>query len=297
MTDQKSQVRITSVEGNRQRLDGGSMFGNAPRPIWQKWIAPDEQGRIPLACRCLLIECNGLKILCETGIGAFFEPKMAERFGVETPDQHRLLENLKALGHAPESIDYVILSHLHFDHAGGLLPTHKEIEAGRDELVFPRAKFIVGEVAWKRALNPHLRDRASFIPSLTGLLERSGRLILIPKDPLPAELRGQIEFIFSEGHTPGQMLTLFKGAHHPVFFCADLIPGQAWVHLPITMGYDRYPERLIEEKAELYERAVPEKWWLFYTHDPRCAASHVEKTASGKFQPEGPQDKFVAFPI
>jgi len=280
-----SGVYATSIEGNRQLLDGGAMFGNAPRPVWERWIAPDQMGRIPLACRCLLLEVNGIKVLCETGIGAFFEPKMAERFGVQTPDRHLLLENLKNAGHSAESIDFVILSHLHFDHAGGLLPTHQEMSAGNKELVFPKARFIVGEEAWQRALHPHSRDRASFIPELTDKLRDSGRLVRIPSDPLPKELEGHIEFIESHGHTPGQMHTLFKGPGQKIFFCGDLIPGRPWVHLPITMGYDRFPEQLIDEKATVYQRAVPEDWLLFFTHDPEAAASHVRLNQAGKFEP------------
>lgn len=276
-------THITAIEGNRQLLDGGSMFGNAPRPVWEKWIKPDERGRIPLACRCLLIEHEGKKILCETGIGAFFEPKLAERFGVQSPDRHLLLENLKAHGHTPESIDYVILSHLHFDHAGGLLPTYQEMQAGRKELVFPNAKFIVGEEAWERAKHPHPRDRASFIPELTDLLEKSGRLLLVPRDPLPFQDR--LEFITSHGHTPGQMHTLFKGDKGKVFFCGDLIPGRPWVHVPITMGYDRFAEMVIDEKTEVYKRAVPEDWLMFFTHDPEFPASHV-KANGAKIEPD-----------
>lgn len=284
---------ITSIEGNRQLLDGGAMFGNAPRPVWEKWIAPDALGRIPLACRCMLLEFDGVKVLCETGIGAFFEPKMAERFGVQTPDRHLLLENLSAAGHSPESIDYVILSHLHFDHAGGLLPTFAQISKGDSELVFPKAKFIVGEEAWKRALHPHFRDRASFIPGLTDQLLASGRLLLVPRDPLPEPLATRLEFIVSEGHTPGQMHTLFKGDRQKVFFCGDLIPGRAWVHLPITMGYDRFPEQLIDEKAKVYQRAEKEDWVLFFTHDAEVAASHVRASTSGKFEPVQNEESFV----
>lgn len=280
-----SAAYVTSIEGNRQLLDGGAMFGNAPRPVWEKWIAPDQIGRIPLACRCMLLEFDGVKVLCETGIGAFFEPKLAARFGVQTPSRHLLIENLQVHGHSPESIDYVILSHLHFDHAGGLLPTFEEMKNGRHELVFPKAKFIVGQEAWQRALHPHSRDKASFIPELTKLLEDSKRLIRVPQDPLPAPLKARIEFVTSHGHTPGQMHTLFQGDKTRVFFCADLIPGRPWVHVPITMGYDRFPEMLIDEKAELYKRAVSEDWLLFFTHDPEAAGSHVKPNASGKFEP------------
>ncbi len=286
-------AQVSAVEGNRQLLDGGAMFGNAPRPVWEKWIAPDELGRIPLACRALLIETDGRKILCEAGIGAFFEPKLADRFGVQSPDRHLLIENLAALGVQPDAIDYVILSHLHFDHAGGLLPTYKEMQEGRKELVFPKAKFIVGEQAWARALNPHSRDRASFVPELNQLLQTSGRLIVYPKDQLPAEISRRFEFIESEGHTPGQMHTLFKGDTKKVFFCGDLIPGRPWVHLPITMGYDRFPEKLIDEKAAVYQRAEKEHWLLFFTHDPGAAASEVKSSASGRYEPVQVQEQLI----
>lgn len=284
---------ITSVEGNRQLLDGGSMFGNAPRPVWEKWIKPDAIGRIPLACRCLLIEFENYKVLCETGIGAFFDPKMADRFGVQTPDRHLLLENLKAAGHSPESITHVILSHLHFDHAGGLLPTHKDLANGNEDLVFPNAQFIVGEDAWQRALQPHSRDRASFIPGLTDKLQKSGRLVRLGHDPLPKEFEGRFEFIRSDGHTPGQTHTLFTGQKEKVFFCGDLIPGRAWVHVPVTMGYDRFPEKVIDEKTEVYKRAVTEDWILFFTHDAEVSAAHAEKSAAGKFEPVRPEVVFT----
>ena len=278
---------ITSVEGNRQLLDGGSMFGNAPRPVWEKWIAPDSLGRIPLACRCLLIEVEGKNILCETGIGAFFESRMAERFGVQTPDRHLLLENLDVLGFSPESIDYVILSHLHFDHAGGLLPTAEKIAAGDDNLVFPNAKFLVGSQAWERALHPHARDRASFIPGLTDKLLASKRLLLVGRDALPEVFNDRFEFIWTEGHTPGQMHTLFKGSAESVFFCGDLVPGRAWVHIPITMGYDRNPEQLIDEKIDLFTRAEKEHWLLFFTHDPEISGSQIQQSSGGKYTPVG----------
>jgi glyoxylase-like metal-dependent hydrolase (beta-lactamase superfamily II) len=114
-------VRLWSILGNSQRLDGGAMFGNVPRAMWSKWIAPDEQHRIPLACRALLAKnLAGKTVLFETGIGAFFEPKMRERFGV-VEAEHVLLASLAKAGISQEDVDAVVLSHLHFDHAGGLL--------------------------------------------------------------------------------------------------------------------------------------------------------------------------------
>src|SRR5688572_22525227 len=101
------------------------MFGNCPRPVWEKWAPPDERNRITLACRALLVEDDGGRnILFETGIGAFFPPKLRERFGVES-DRHILIESLAKVGRRPADIDVIVLSHLHFDHAGGVLEAHR----------------------------------------------------------------------------------------------------------------------------------------------------------------------------
>ncbi len=273
-------LRLTSLEGNRQRLDGGAMFGNAPRALWSRWLPPDDQHRVPLACRSLLIEeANGRRILCETGIGAFFAPEMRARYGVEE-EGHRLLDGLGALGLSDADIDVVVLSHLHFDHAGGLLAPWAEGIAQR--LLFPRATFVVSEAAWERAQHPHPRDRASYIPELPALLRESGRLRLVRPDasqPLGPGYR----FHESEGHTPGLLLLEVHTAHGPIVFAGDLIPGAAWVHVPITMGYDRFPERLIDEKQALLQDLFARGGSLFFTHDPEIALAKVGVDDRGRF--------------
>lgn len=290
-------VKVSGVESNRQWLDGGAMFGNAPRPVWEKWLAPDGLGRIPLACRALLLEIDDQRVLCETGIGAFFDPKLADRYGVENPTEHCLLKSLRALELSDSDIDFVILSHLHFDHAGGILPTFAEIQKGRKDLLFPNAKYVVGEEAWARALEPHPRDRASFIPGLTDQLKSSGRLILVKGESHSEVLPKHIRFFISSGHTPGQMHTICRGDKGTVVFAGDLIPGEAWVHLPITMGYDRYPELLIDEKAKLYQEAAPENWWVFFTHDPQVTMAHVQQDDKGKYRPVDGQMNVVRVSI
>jgi glyoxylase-like metal-dependent hydrolase (beta-lactamase superfamily II) len=269
-------MQLWSITGNSQQLDGGAMFGNAPKALWSRWIAPDAQNRIPLACRCLLAkDLDGRNVLFEAGIGAFFEPALRERYGV-VEERHVLLDSLAAAGLSHEDIDVVVLSHLHFDHAGGLLAAWEEGEPPR--LLFPKATFVVGAEHWRRAQQPHPRDRASFIPELQQLLADSGRLELVEGEH--AQVLGDaVRFSYSDGHTPGLMLSEVGG----VVFCADLIPGRFWVHLPITMGYDRYPEALIDEKRVFLEDKLARGIELFFTHDHDCALARVVRDERGRY--------------
>lgn len=280
-------MKLWSIRGNTQKLDGGAMFGNAPRAVWEKWAAPDDLNRIELACRALLASpLAGKTVLFETGIGAFFEPKLRDRYGVQEPG-HVLIESLREAGFEHEDIDVVVLSHLHFDHAGGLLAPWSK---GRTpELLFPNATFLVGAEHWARALHPHPRDRASFIPELPGLLQASGRLEIVD-GPRSRTLGDSVRFSFSDGHTPGLMLAEIIGpesvdgqARGGVVFCADLIPGRSWVHVPITMGYDRNAELLIDEKRSFLEDKLARNVHLFFTHDPQCALAQVSRDEKGRF--------------
>jgi glyoxylase-like metal-dependent hydrolase (beta-lactamase superfamily II) len=257
------------------------MFGNAPKAVWQRWCPPDEHNRIALACRCLLVEeDDGRRVLLETGIGAFFEPALRERFGVQEAE-HVLLRSLRERGVTPEQIDVIVLSHLHFDHAGGLLaPWAPDAEPS---LAFTNASYVVSRPAWERARSPHPRDRASFIPALQPLLEGTGRLELI--DGEHSETLGPgYRMSYSDGHTPGLMLTRVESPRGPVTFMGDLIPGVPWVHLPITMGYDRWPERLIDEKKAMLDRIEAEHGWMFFTHDAEVAAARVGHDDRGRYR-------------
>lgn len=279
-------LKITSLLGNSQRLDGGAMFGNAPRTVWSQWAPPDAEGRIELACRAFLVEDGERRILLETGIGAFFEPRLRERYGV-VEERHVLLESLRALGLTDRDIDVVVLSHLHFDHAGGLFAKHAE---GRPlELLFPRARFVVSRAAFDRARSPHARDRASFIPELPRLLEESGRLNVVERaEDARATLGERLSIRETSGHTVGLLHVMLRGERASAFFCSDLVPGTAWVHLPITMGYDRYPEQLIDEKRELFVELEELGAHLLFTHDPKVALARVGCDERGRFTPRSP---------
>ena len=272
-------MRLWSVEGNRQRLDGGAMYGNAPRALWEKWTPPDALNRIEFACRCLLArDLDGKTVLLETGIGAFFEPRLRSRYGVDA-GEHVLLRSLAARGVAHEDVDVVVLSHLHFDHAGGLLAAFEDGRPPR--LLFPNARFVVGRRAWERARNPHPRDRASFIAALPALLEQSGRLEIVD-GAHAAALGDAVRFEYTDGHTPG-LTHAELGGDGGVVFCSDLIPARPWMHAPVTMGYDRYPEQLVDEKSRFLDDKIARGVRLFFTHDLECALALPTRDEAGRY--------------
>ncbi len=271
--------RVWSIEGNRQKLDGGAMFGNAPKALWERWATPDERNRIELACRCLLVQDGKRWILFEAGIGAFFDAMYRDRYGI-TEEQHILLDSLAAVGLTDADISVVVLSHLHFDHAGGVLSAWQEGQT--PSLLFPNATFVVSRDAWDRARQPHPRDRASFIPLLNQYLEESGRLELLDGDASRA-LGGEYRFHLSDGHTPGLLLAEIPGKDGPIVFGSDLVPGRAWVHTSVSMGYDRFPELLVDEKRALLDYLIPQNGRIFFTHDPEWALARVTRDEKGRY--------------
>lgn len=192
---------------------------------------------------------------------------------------------MQTLSVFPSDIDVIILSHLHFDHAGGILKPYGQISTTEQHnplqrLMFPNSHYIISQGALQRALNPHPRDRASYpkelITTIRALIEQKPKKVEILHQQSHSQILGKnFQFIETHGHTPHQLHTLYGGASHPIFMCSDLIPGTPWLHLPITAGYDRYPEQLIDEKSHILKRALHENWQLFYTHDPSTVVSKV----------------------
>jgi glyoxylase-like metal-dependent hydrolase (beta-lactamase superfamily II) len=271
--------RVWTLDAGRVKLDGGAMFGNAPRALWERWIEADERSRIPLCCRALLVQDQGRNILFEAGIGRFFPPRLQDRYGVEN-DTHELLTSLAAIDLAPDDIDIVVLSHLHFDHAGGLLSCFDPSTPLR--LNFERATYLVGREAWRRACHPHLRDRASFIPELQVLLENSGRLEIVDGESHDT-LGDGYRFRYSDGHTPGLMMSEIETTRGPLVYASDLVPGAPWLRLPITMGYDRYPEKLIDEKQLLFDDLIARGGRIVFTHDADIAVATLVRDEAGRY--------------
>lgn len=272
-------MQLYSVLSNAYKLDGGAMFGNAAKVVWERWLPADELNRLSLATRALLVITQKQTILFETGIGAYMEPRFRDRYAVDEPG-HMLLKSLAQKGISPMDVTRIFLSHLHFDHAGGLLSAW---QAGKEpELLFPNAKYYVGEEAWERATHPHPRDKTSFIPLLHEQLEQSQRLMLIKKGDVLSFDELELHFFYSDGHTPGLLCADLRYGKERLVYASDLIPGRFWVHLPISMGYDRFPELLIDEKKALLTSLAEENASIFYVHDPDFAVSKVQVVTEQK---------------
>jgi glyoxylase-like metal-dependent hydrolase (beta-lactamase superfamily II) len=254
-------------------LDGGAMFGVVPRPLWEKQYVPDARNRIAMSTRCLLITGAGKNILVDTGNGAKLGSKLEEIYGIVHED-NPFAVRLAPYGLRPEDITDVILTHLHFDHAGGattktnygIVPT------------FPNARYYVQRDHWNAALNPTERDRASFFPENYKPLMEYGVLELIDGE---GELFPGIRVQLFHGHTSALQSPVISDGTTTLFFCADLIPMAAHVNLPWIMGYDLRPLVTLEEKRVVLDRAADEQWLLCLEHDPSVEALTVERGPKG----------------
>lgn len=252
-------------------LDGGAMFGVVPKPLWEQKIPADEKNRIPLALRCLLAQSGGRRVLVDTGIGdVFLGTKFQDIYKIEK-EPEGVRGGLRRLGVAPEEITDVVITHLHFDHAGGV--THRRRDGAR-VLSFPRATYHVQRRQWAWAHHPTERDRQSFMAEAYALLEESGRLHLLEGE---TELCPGLTVHVSEGHTVGMQLVRVSADGASLVHCADLIPTSAHLRVAWHMGYDLYPLTCMEEKRMLLAQAIEEGWTLFFEHDPRIAACKVRE--------------------
>ena len=266
-------MKLHSILGNSLHLDGGAMYGHVPKSLWERWTPPDASNRIHLASRVVFLSTAHHRVLFEAGTGAYMEPKYRDRYGINESN-HVLLDSLGRIGVCQEDVTDIILSHLHFDHAGGLLCAWQE--GKKPSLLFPNAAVHVSSQAWDRALRPHQRDKASFAPELNQLLERSGRVSRLEGNDILSFDELEVRFFASNGHTLGMLCSDVRWNGNRLVFGADLIAGRNWVHVPVCMGYDRFPELVAEEKEELLSSLVAQQGWLFYAHDPQIAVSRVK---------------------
>ncbi|WP_420457486.1 MBL fold metallo-hydrolase [Rubrivirga sp.] len=285
--------QIDTVEAGRLRLDGGAMFGIVPRPLWERRIAPDDRNRIPLAMRCLLLRGHGRTILVDTGLGHKGDAKFQDIYGVDHAHS-TLVGSLAALGVRPGDVTDVVLTHLHFDHAGGATTRtatgDPESSPGQAlALTFPRAAHYVQRAQWAWA-HESPREGASFLPENLDPLDASGRLVLLDGDDAPFP---NVVLHVVDGHTRGQQLVRVTDGSRSLLHAADLVPTAAHVPLLWVMAYDVEPLKTIAEKEALLGQAAREGWRLAFEHDPEVASAGVAETDRG-FAAVDPSPTLVA---
>ncbi|MDW8134181.1 MAG: MBL fold metallo-hydrolase [Bacteroidia bacterium] len=257
-------------------LDGGAMFGVVPKVIWEKLIAPDERNRIPMAMRALLIEEGERLMLVDVGVGHKYTPKFADLYAINH-GSYTLEGELKKLGFSVEDITDVILTHLHFDHAGG--STKKVAE--RVVPTFPKARYYIQRSHWAWVHPPNPREKASFFPENYEPLAEEGQLILLDGE---MEIMPGVRIRVFNGHTEGQQLVEIQYKNYTILYGGDLFPTSAHVPLPYIMAYDVRPLVTLEERQRVLPWLVEQQVIVFYEHDSQIECSTVVEREPGRYE-------------
>ena len=241
-------------------LDGGSMFGVVPKVLWRNIYPADQDNRIRLGLNSLLIDTGRERLLVDTGIGPDLNKRLAEFYSVER--EPGLMGELKALGFGGEDIDYVINTHLHFDHCGG--NTFRSAE-GRFVPSFPKATYVIQKCEWDAGLNPSGRDRPSYLDEYFAPLAEHGQVELVEGN---REIVPGVEVVLAEGHTACHQCVRVSSEDKTLFFLGDMVPTSGHVGLPYIMSYDLFPQTTMETKERFLKQAIDEDWIVAFNHDP-----------------------------
>ncbi|MFL5459906.1 MAG: MBL fold metallo-hydrolase [Gemmatimonadales bacterium] len=277
-------LRCHTLEGGRQRLDGGAMFGVVPRTLWKTRIEPDDRNRIPLAMRCVVVEHPDGLVLIDTALGNKEDTKFLDIYGVENQGLEgatQLEDALASAGFLPRDVKWVINTHLHFDHAGGNTTMDPDLENDprrHIRMTFPNATYVVqrGELEFARHTNE--RTRASYLPHNFDPVAAADRWRLLEGD---GEILPGIRARVTPGHVPWHQVLLIESEGETAAFVGDLFPTTAHLPLPWIMGYDLEPLRTLESKRALLAEAVAGGWRMIFEHDPRVAMARPVREGKG----------------
>ncbi|HET7290847.1 MAG TPA: MBL fold metallo-hydrolase [Vicinamibacteria bacterium] len=261
-------IRIHVASDGTFALDGGAMFGVVPRVVWERTDPPDEKNRVTLGLNVALIESAGKRILVDTGMGDKWGEKERAMYRIDRSTN--LIESLAGLGVAPEDVDVVINTHLHFDHAGG------NTRAAGDRVVpsFPKARYVVQLGEWEDATRPHERSRASYLEENYVPLAEARQLETVQGE---VEVAPGVRVVPVGGHTAYHQMVVVESEGETLAIPTDLVPTASHLPLPFIMGYDLFPVGTLEAKRRILARAFEEGWRLLFYHDPRVAVGKVQR--------------------
>jgi methylmalonyl-CoA epimerase len=261
-------LELISVSDGFIRLDGGAMFGVVPKVLWEKQAPADASNRITLAMRPLIVR-GARTMLIDAGVGGKDSAKFHDMYGI---DRTRSLQvTMAEAGVAPEDIDIVLATHLHFDHAGGF--TYRDV-GGRIRPTFPRAQYIVRRGEWEDATHTHARNRASYLADNFVPLAEEGILQLVDED---ATIMPGVKVRRTGGHTMHHQMVLIESKGKAAAFVADLIPTTTHLPDPWIMGFDLYPVDTLAAKQRFVKEAIERDILVFFEHDPVVAAGYIRE--------------------
>ncbi len=249
-------------------LDGGSMFGVVPKTLWEKKYPADKNNRIRLGLNSILIRTGESNILVETGIGTHLDSKYNDLYSLEI--QPGLVGALNDTGLKCEDIDYVINTHLHFDHCGGNTVINSSTEIVP---TFPRAKYIVQKGEWESACHPTPRDKPSYLEKYFRPLAEHNQLHLVEGD---TQIIEGIEVLLTPGHTAFHQCVKIVSEGQVLFFLGDMVPTSGHVGLPYVMSYDLFPIETMQNKEKFYKQALEANWIMAFNHDPEFFFGKIE---------------------
>ena len=239
--------------------DAGAIFGIVPKAIWSKHAKPDRRGRVPLAVNCYLIQSKRRNVLVDTGLGNKLNAKWRDIYAVKKDGV--LLEELEKVGVAPDDVDAVILTHLHFDHAGGATTVDED---GVRRVTFPNATYLAQRRDWLDATRPNERTRGGYQPEDFLLLKETGRLRLLEGDQYVTK---NVSLAVTGGHTTAHQVVRVASRRQVGYFPGDIIPTAAYVPPAYATAYDLHPLTTLEAKKTLLRRAVRRRALLFLPHE------------------------------
>jgi methylmalonyl-CoA epimerase len=262
-------LRLTSVNDGLFRLDGGAMFGVVPRPLWEKKSPPDERNRILLGMRPLVVEADWGKMIIDCGAGDKMDPKSADIYAL---DRRRHLEHaLTDAGLSSDSFDYILATHLHFDHFGGA--TRRD-DDGVVRPRFSKATYFIRRAEWQDATHPHERNRASYLSDDFVPLDKAGVVGFFDADQ---EIQPGVRVVRTGGHTGQHQIVYLESAGRTAVFTADLIPTTAHVQDAWIMGYDLFPMETLAFKKRFIRDAIEREYLILFEHDPYVAAGYIRE--------------------